>query len=178
MAKPDEVTRKRRDEPPPIEWIRPEEAQAQAPPSSAQQPPAAWVPRPEEFQAPPWGPPPARPRAGRARIAGILMILAGLAAATTSVAVFLTPPTPEEIAVLQNFTERDMAVNTALVHIALWAQALSVLGGILAVQRKNWGLTVACALVALGNIVLTFLGFFLGLVGLILLLTARAEFSS
>lgn len=176
MASPDEGGRKRREEPPPIEWIRSDEAAAQPPPAAP--PPAAWVPRPEEFRAPPWGPPTPPRRAGRARIAGVLLILAGLLATITSVALFLSPLTPEDIASIANLTASDIALSTALLHVSLWAQALSVLGGVLALQKKIWGLAVACAVIALANVLLTLLGFFLGLAGLILLLTARAEFSS
>src|SRR2546425_9560348 len=76
---------KRRQTPPPVEFVRPSEAQGPAPPRD--QPPVAWVPRPEEFGQPPQQPfpqawPQVVPRSGRSIIGGVLLIISGLIGST------------------------------------------------------------------------------------------------
>src|SRR2546428_13834739 len=57
---PSEDEKRRRDGPPPVEFVRPSETQGLAPPRD--QPPAAWVRRPVDHQLPPsWAGPTARP---------------------------------------------------------------------------------------------------------------------
>src|SRR5437879_13198729 len=88
---------KRRQGPPPVEFVRPSEAQGPAPPRD--QPPAAWVPRPEEFGQPPQQPfpqawPQVAPRTGRPIIRGVLLILSGLLGTVTTYPICVPPLAP------------------------------------------------------------------------------------
>ena len=169
-------SRRRKDEPPPLEFLRPGETQA--PPSSPAKP-AAWVTRPEDFErpTPAWPTAPATSKA-RATIGGILLILTALILSAETFLVYITPPTPEEIQAVQNFTASDFLVNAAIIHVLLWAEAVAFLGGVMSLQRRNWKLAVGCAFVAVGGGVFTIFGLFLGIASLLLILTARREFKS
>src|SRR2546428_10563049 len=104
---------KRRETPPPLEFVRPTEAQETPPPRD--QTPAAWVPRPEEFgQRPrPQEPfPQAWPQAARpsprALLGGVLLILSGLIGAGSADLAFTQPLTAAQIGELQNMTASDV----------------------------------------------------------------------
>src|SRR5256886_13688130 len=89
---------KRRQSPPPVEFVRPSEAQGPAPPRD--QPPAAWVPRPEEFGPPPQQPfpgawPQVAPRTTRPIIGGALLIISGLLGMVSTYLIFTQPLTAD-----------------------------------------------------------------------------------
>src|SRR2546430_16959663 len=117
---------KRRQSPPPVEFVRPSEAQGPAPPRD--QPPAAWVPRPEEFGPPPqqpfpgaWpqvAPPTTRPLTGRA-----LLITSGLLGRVSTYLICTHPLTAAAAAAIQNITARDLTANAPLVLSLLSAHA-------------------------------------------------------
>src|SRR2546427_11182747 len=72
---PGEEEKKKRQSPPPVEFLRPGETQAPLP--ARDQPPAAWVPRPEEYQRPTsWMPPSSAAPAtsNLPKVAGVLLI--------------------------------------------------------------------------------------------------------
>src|SRR3989449_7516060 len=76
---PWEDEKRRRDSPPPVEFVRP--AETQGPPPPRDQPPAAWVPRPEDYQVPPsWAGPAPRPvgPSNLPKIAAVLLLLSGV----------------------------------------------------------------------------------------------------
>lgn len=170
---------KRRRTPPPVEFVRPSEAQGTAP--SRDQPPAAWVPRPEEFGQPPQQPfpqvwPQAASKSGRAILGGILLIVSGLIGMASTFIIFIQPLTAKEIAMIQNMTAGDLAANAIFVFAVVYAQAFAILGGIMAIQRKNWKLAVVCGVASLLNFGFFLAGTLVGLAGLISILTARREF--
>jgi hypothetical protein len=73
-------------------------------------------------------------------------------------------------------TAADLAANALLVFLVVYAQAFAFLGGIMAVQRKNWKLAVFCGAASLLNLGIFFLGSLAGLAGLILIIMARRDF--
>ena len=170
---------KRRETPPPLEFVRPTEAQQAPPPRD--QTPAAWVPRPEEFGQRPREPfPQAWPQAARpstrALLGGVLLILSGLIGAASAYVVFTQPLSAAQIGELQNMTASDLVANALLVSLIFYAQAFAFLGGIMALQRKNWKLAVFCGAASLLNLGVFLLGSLAGLAGLVLIITSRREF--
>lgn len=173
----DEEAQKRRQSPPPVEFLKPGETQAPLP--TRDQPPAAWVPRPEEYQPPRSWTPPARPTAAGGpnlpKIAGALLIVAAVLGMAGSVYNAVTLPSVSEY---RNFTQNNSPAYVAALQIcgllSIWSQAMAFLGGIMAFQRMNWKLTLVCAIFSLAT-----LGFFLfeaSLIGFIaLLVTIRAR---
>lgn len=176
-----EEERKRKAEPPPLEFVKPGEEPAPLPPRD--QPPAAWVPRPEDFERRPqtWAPTPSQPaarRGGRAMVAGLCLILAGLIGMGETYLLLAQLPTPEDIANVANYTAADYATSAVLFLLLTFAQSAAVLGGIVAFQGKNWKFAVACGVLSLLSFGYLFVGSLLGLVGLLLILGARHEFTS
>ncbi len=174
----DEEAKRRRD-PPPVEFVRPTEAQGPAPPPD--QPPVAWVPRPEEFGQPPQQPSPSAwpqvaPKTGRPIIGGVLLIISGLLGMASTYLIFTQPLTSSDVASIQKMTAGDLAANALLVFAVVYAQAFAILGGIMAIQRKNWKLAVICGVASLLNFGFFLIGTFLGLAGLIAIITARRDF--
>ena len=170
---------KRRQSPPPVEFVRPSEAQGPAPPRD--QTPAAWVPRPEEFGQPPQQPfpqawPQVAPRTTRPIIGGALLIISGLLGMVSTYLIFTQPLTAADVASIQNMTAGDLTANALLVFAVVYAQAFAILGGIMAIQRKNWKLAVLCGVVSLLNFGFFLIGTFLGLAGLIAIITSRRDF--
>ena len=181
MADDDSQRRDKQPVPPPIEFIGPNEQ----PPTSTtlpEQPPAAWVPHPDDYlQA-------ARPRramkpegaaGGLHRVGGILLLLAGLIGIAAQIYYAFNMPSVTDYA---NYTVNNSALAVAFNQIcgliSIWAQAAAILGGVMAFQRMNWRLAVACGVLS----VLTY-GFFaeasfLGVIGLLVVLRARREFVS
>src|SRR6059058_1804224 len=156
---PSEEEEKRRQSPPPVEFVRPSETQGPAPPRD--QPPAVWVPRPEDYQVPPgWAGPAARPvgPSNLPKIAAVFLLLSGILGMAGAIINAVSLPSVSDYA---NFTNSS-------------PEALAILGGVMAWQRMNWKLTLVCAIFALFT-----LGYFLvdaslvGLVGLILTVLAR-----
>lgn len=175
-----EEQEKRRRTPPPVEFVRPSEA-AQGTPPPRDQPPAAWVPRPEEFGQPPQQPlpqawPQAAPRSGRAIIGGALLIVSGLIGMASTFIIFTQPLTKADIATIQNMTAGDLAANALFVFAVVYAQAFAILGGIMAIQRKNWKLAVVCGVASLFNFGFFLTGSLVGLAGLVSIITARRDF--
>lgn len=173
-------TDKKRQEPPPIEFLKPGETQT--PPQEPQQP-VAWVTRPEDYQRPSYAPAQAQPRpapqgTGRmARIAGVVLLLSGIFGVASVVYLSLTPlPVSDYI----NLTgdPATYTLNQICGIIVIWAQAAAILGGIMALQRINWKLTLVCAILATLTLGFTFEASFLGMVGFILVIMARKEFYS
>jgi hypothetical protein len=183
---------KRRQEPPPIEFLKPGETQA--PPEPQQ--PAAWVTRPEDYQRPQYAQPPAPPRAtaagpgNMARLAGGLLILAAVVSAGGLLYNSLSPMSPADYA---NFTSDSglYALNQVCSLIVIWAQATMIIGGIMALQRMNWRMTAGLAFFSM----LMIAGFallvipavldvsliasaLLSLVGFVLTIRSRREFLS
>jgi len=178
---PSEDEKRRRDGPPPVEFVRPSETQGPAPPRD--QPPAAWVPRPEDYQVPPsWAGPAARPvgPSNLPKIAAVFLLLSGILGMAGAIANAVSLPSVQDYA---NFTTNTSPETLAFLQIcglvSIWSQALAILGGVMAWQRMNWKLTLVCAIFALFT-----LGYFLldasvaGLVGLIVTIMARRHFAT
>src|SRR2546428_743934 len=66
--------------------------------------------------------------------------------------------------------------NALLVLLIFYAQAFAFLGGILALQRKNWKLAVFCGAASLLNLGIFQLGWLAGLAGLVMSIISRREF--
>jgi hypothetical protein len=181
-AEPDQEGPKKRPSPPPVEFLRPGEEQGPLPPRD--QTPAAWVPRPEDYQRPSsWMPPPAgtpRPASNLPRIAGILLLVSAVVGMAGAVYNAVTLPTVADYA---NYTRNNSPTTVALLQIcgviSIWSQGLAFLGGVMALQRQNWRLTLVCAIFSLAT-----LGFFLfeasliGMIGLLVTIRARPYFLS
>ncbi len=172
-----EAQKKPRSEPPPLEFVKPGEPQAPLPPRD--QPPAAWVPQPEEFRRPqaPWQRAPARGPARFSRIAGIVLIFAGLLGAASFVVQVFTPlSVPDYVNLTSNAGTYTLGQICGL--ISIWSQAAALLGGVMALQRINWRLTLVCAAFAPLTIGFILEASFLGVLGLVLIIIARNEFAS
>lgn len=171
---------RKRPQPPPLEFLKPGETQA--PPPEPQRP-VAWVTRPEDYQRPTYPQGPAPPRAmapGRGRltlVAGIVLLLAGALGIAAVVYASLTPiPVSDYVNLTGDPT--TYTVNQICAIIVIWAQAAAVLGGIMALQRMNWKLTLVCAIFAMLTVGFTFEASFLGMLGFILVVMSRKEFVS
>ncbi|OGS45555.1 MAG: hypothetical protein A3K66_07160 [Euryarchaeota archaeon RBG_16_67_27] len=167
---------KGRSDPPPIEWVRPE------PPPPLSPSPAAWVPRPEDFERPVAREGPSLPRGPRSlsKAAGICMFLAGAIGIAGSVFSVLFPLSDAELA---NLTAGIDPATLTLIYVcglaSVYAQAFAVLGGILAFQGANWKLAVLCGFASLLTIGFVFIeSSVLGGIGLLLVFLARREFVS
>jgi len=173
-----EPVKRRPDEAPPLEFIRPGETPSPAP---AQDRPSAWVTRPEDFERPqaPWATAPRPTTRARSAAAGACLIIAGLLGIVSTFLLVITPFTQEEIDLIQNWTSEDYLANGIAGLFLFYPPPVAIVGGISALQRKNWKLSVACAAVSLLMIGTPFLlGTLLGLLGLVLVLSARPEFAS
>src|SRR5437870_902862 len=92
MAGPDDEEQKKRPSPPPVEFVKPGEAPAPLPPRD--QPPAAWVTRPEDYLRQVAPAPQLRAPGQMHLVAGILLVLSALVAVGWTIALsirFLTP---------------------------------------------------------------------------------------
>ncbi|HLQ41684.1 MAG TPA: hypothetical protein VK189_02395 [Thermoplasmata archaeon] len=177
---PSEDEVKRRDSPPPVEFVRPSETQGPAPPRD--QPPAAWVPRPEDYQVPPsWAGPTARPvgPSNLPKFAAVFLLLSGVLGMAGAIANAVSLPSVQQYANFTNTSPETLAFLQICGLVSIWSQALAILGGVMAWQRLNWKLTLVCAIFALFT-----LGYFVldasiaGLVGLVLTIMARRFFVS
>src|SRR5207245_5235209 len=145
-----EQAEKRRQSPPPVEFVRPSETQGPAPPRD--QPPAAWVPRPEDYQVPPgWAGPAARPvgPSNLPKIAAVLLLLSGVLGMAGAIANAVSLPSVSDYANFTNNSPEFVAFIPICGLVSLWSQALAILGGVMAWQRMNWKLTLVCAVFAL-----------------------------
>jgi hypothetical protein len=87
------------------------------------------------------------------------------------------------VAQYANITRNNSPVMLAVGQIcglvSIWAQAMALLGGIMALQRMNWKLTFVCALASVAT-----LGFFyveasiVGVIALFVTIRARPHFLS
>ena len=172
------VPEKRRPAPPPIEFLKPGETQA--PPSEPQQPPAAWVTRPEDYQQPVYPTPaPSRPASPGwyGLLAGILLFLA---AAFGIAAVVVQSITPISFANYTNLTSdtTSFVTNQICGIIIIMAQSAAILGGVMAIQRLNWKLTLVCAILATLTVGFYLEASFMGMLAVVLVAIARREFRS
>ncbi len=154
---PSDDEKKRRDGPPPVEFLRPSETQGPAPPRD--QPPAAWVPRPEDYQVPPsWAGPTARPvgPSNLPKIAAVFLLLSGILGMAGAIANAVSLPSVADYANFTNNSPEYVAIIQICGLVSIWSQALAILGGVMAWQRMNWKLTLVCAIFALFT-----LGYFL-----------------
>ncbi len=183
---------KKRQQPPPIEFLKPGEEQPAQP--SPERPPAAWVTRPEDYQRPQYAQAPPQPRpapqgAGNtARIAGVVLVLAAVVSGAYFILNSLTPMSVSDYANLTNATNSSIyALSQVCAVFVLWGQAIMALAGIMAFRGLNWRMTVGAAFVGmilLGGFALAFLDpvllgtAFVGIVGFILTVVAKKEFVS
>lgn len=183
----EEDEERRRPEPPPVEFVRPGEAAAPLPPRD--QPPAAWVPRPEDYFRPAAPPAPTFGAAGQLHvIAGILLVASALVAMGWTIALsieFLSPSEYENLTA--NVTSGEWAAAQVCGLVGIWGQAVALLAGAMAFLRLNWRFAVSCAIVSILTIGGTALLFgqlpfaaagALGIGGVALLSRARREFHS
>lgn len=183
---------KKRQEPPPIEFVKPGEEPPAPPPE--QRPTAAWVTRPEDFQRPQFAPAPPRTTAQgpgtNARIAGALLILAAVISGASLLYNSLTPLSPADYANLTS-DQSVYALNQVCGLIVIWAQAFMAIGGIMAFQRMNWRMSVGLSFVAIITmggysflVLLAVIDFgllasaVLGIIGFILVVVSRQDFLS
>lgn len=174
-----EPSDKKRQEPPPIEFLRPGETQA--PPPAQPQAPVAWVPKPEDFQRRPVPQPApvARAPGNRGTFAGVCLIISALLGFAGIVRIYLIPVTLQDYYNYTNSSQTDLISNGAIQTLVVWPQVFGILGGVMALQRKNYRLAAACAFVSTANIFSPFfLGTLAGLLGLMILISARREFTS
>ena len=178
MASEPTEDERRRDSPPPLEFVRPDEGQAPLP---ARDQPAAWVPRPEDYRPPDQWAPPARPPPGRSnlpKIAGVLLVLAGVVGMAGAIYNAVTLPSVAEYAdFVNNNTPELVAVLQICGLVSIWSQALAILGGVMAFKRMNWRLTLVCAVFSLFTLgIFYFEASAIGLLGLIVTVLARPYF--
>lgn len=178
MADGDEPEEKKRPSPPPLEFLQPGESQAPLPPRDQ---PAAWVPRPEDYQPqPPWRPPPT-PRPGASnlpRIAGVLLAASAILGMSGAIYGALNLPSVEQY---RNITQDPngtalLAASQICGLISIWSQAMALLGGVMAYQRMNWKLTVVCAIFSLLTLGFLFEASLIGVLALIITIRARRYF--
>lgn len=169
---------KKRPSPPPVEFLRPGEEQAPLPPRD--QPPAAWVPRPEDYQAPQGWRPPTTPPSGASnlpKIAGVLLVLSAVLGMAGAIYSAVNLPSVSDYANFTNGSPAVLAAGQVCGLISIWSQAMALLGGVMAFQRLNWKLTLVCAIFSLAT-----LGYFffeaslVGILALIFTVRARSSF--
>ncbi len=169
---------KRREQPPPLEFLKPGETQAPPPEKQA---PAAWVTRPEDYQQPTYAAAPALSRQGQpgkyGLYAGILLLLAGAFGIAAVVSSSITPISPGVYANLTNDTA-SYITNQICGIIIIMAQSAAILGGVMAIQRLNWRLTMVCAILATLTVGFYLEASFMGMVACALVAIARREFHS
>ena len=89
-------------------------------------------------------------------------------------------PSPSDYA---NFTQNNTPSIVAILQIcglvSIWAQAMALLGGIMAFQRMNWKLTLVCAIFSLATLgIVYFEASLVGVVALLFTIRARPYFLS
>ncbi len=90
----------------------------------------------------------------------------------------MTPLSEEDFEALTNISAAEQAAVTGFALVSIYSQAVAVLGGIMAIQRKNWKLAVVCGVFSLLTFGFFLLSSLLGLAGLLLVLGSRHEFTS
>ena len=84
--------------------------------------------------------------------AGIVLVLAGLIAMGDTIYYSVQMLTFSQYQNITALPPAAFAVSQICGLIAIWSEALAILGGILAIQRLNWRLAAACAMFALVSI--------------------------
>ena len=184
MAGPDDEEQKKQPSPPPVEFVKPGEAPAPLPPRD--QPPAAWVTRPEDYLRQVAPPPQLRAPGQIHRVAGILLVLSAFVAVGWTIALsirFLTPAQYENATA--GLTPEAWAIGQICGLLGIWGQAIALLAGVMSFRRMSWRFVFAASLISVLSIGATAVAFFdpffggaagLGLVGVILLSLGRREF--
>src|SRR5207245_563395 len=153
-----------------------------APPPPRDQPPPAWVPRPEDYQVPPsWAGPAPRPvgPSNLPKIAAVFLLLSGILGMAGAIANAVSLPSVSDYANFTNNSPEFVAFIQICGLVSIWSQALAILGGVMAWQRMNWKLTLVCAVFALFTLgSLLIVASLVGLVGLIFTIVARRYFGS
>jgi hypothetical protein len=153
------------------------------------QPPAAWVPRPEDYLRPTGRPPVALGAPGQLHaIAGVLLATSGIVAMAWTVAVIVRFPSPSDVEnITANATPIEWATAQICFLLGIWGQAIALLAGVMAYYRLHWRFTVACSMLstlAIGSTAAAFLDTYfggaalLGIIGIALLSRGRREFAS
>ncbi len=146
----------------------PPQQQPQYQPPPYQQPP--YGPQPPGYGAPPpgYGPPPKK--TGLPLVAGILLIIAGiLAAANWAYVAFVVS---DAVSIVPGAEEIVMVCGAIGIVLSL----ITLIGGIMAVQRKVWALALIGSILGLFIMGPFFLSSLLSLVALILVARSKNEF--
>ena len=118
-------------------------------------------------------------------IAGVLLIIAGVVAILFWIQFFsLDATTLESVINIQQFKEIDPTITPEKLIGFLSTCALigcilaifPILGGLLALKRKMWGVSLACSIIGLFTLGLLFISSGLSLIALILLVISKQEF--
>src|SRR3989454_1657976 len=127
---PSEDEKRRRDSPPAVEFVRPSEPQG--PPPPRHQPPAAWVPRPEDYQVPPsWAGPAPRPvgPSNLPKIAAVFLLLSGVLGMAGAIANAVSLPSVSDYANFTNNSPQFVAFIPIFGLVSVLFPALAILRG-------------------------------------------------
>lgn len=118
-------------------------------------------------------------------IAGILLIIAGLLSILSWASIFATDiQMLEQIIDLNQFQEIDPSITvesvrnvlTACATIGIIISIFPILGGILAINKKLWGVSLACAIIGLATFLAIIIPGILCIVAAILIYISKEEF--
>jgi len=114
-------------------------------------------------------------------IAGILLMIAGVLALVSWISVITMDVSMIDMSVLQELDptitpERIQEILVICGTIGCILAIIPILGGILALKRKLWGISLAGGIVGLFTIGPIFASSILALIGLILVATSKKEF--
>jgi len=114
-------------------------------------------------------------------IAGILLMIAGVLALISWISVITMDVSMIDMSVLQELNptitlEQIQEILVICGTIGCILAIISILGGILALKRKLWGIALAGGIVGLFTIGPIFASSILALIGLILVATSKKEF--
>ncbi len=119
---------------------------------------------------PPMYGPPAKPKTMKPMIAGILLVLAGIMAIAAWAIIFTSPAA----FFLAAFLPGLVVICGAIAFIL---SILTLLGGVMALRRRMWGLALLGSILGLFTIGFFGLSSLLSLIALIVLAMSRSEFS-
>jgi hypothetical protein len=114
-------------------------------------------------------------------IAGILLIIAGIMAILTWVAVFSIDYTLIDLSMIETqnvtiSTEQLQSILSICATLGIILSIFPLIAGILSIQKKLWGGALAGSIIGLFTIGPVFLSSLLSLISLILLFLAKSEF--
>lgn len=118
-------------------------------------------------------------------IAGVILIIAGVLSIIFWISFFsLDVTTLEKTVDLSQYKQIDSNITPEQVLGFLHTCAIigcviavfPILGGILAIKRKLWGISLACSIIGLFSLGMLFSSSLLSFIGLILLIISRREF--